>query len=284
MKRSRKILRWIGIVLLIAGALACTLYLVYIRPFIQKMKVVTSISYDKELTLVTGGGGNSGILVSDSLVVVIDTKMDEAALDLHRQVKSMAGTKPVLVINTHYHPDHCAGNKLYKGAEILAGSNYGEEAWVKEAGRESLPNHWLKNRLDIRMNDDTMTILNFAQNAHTESDVFVYLHKRKLLFGGDVILNRQNPIILGKGDPDGYLRAFEFLRKNFDIRHVVPGHGDVGGIEVIDRYDTYFKDMKQAAADNAQKDALVSKYKDWTAIPVFMSPGATIKAFRKKIK
>ena len=54
--------------------------------------------------------------------------------------------------------------------------------------------------------------------------------------------------------------------------------------EVITDFDQYFKDMKLAAQDNSQKDALISKYKDWASIPLFMSPKATMKAFKKEMK
>lgn len=219
----KKVFKWIGIIVLFLLLGAGSLYMIYIRPFMQKMKVTTTVPYDKELTIILGGGGNSGILVSDSLVIVIDTKMDEAAEKLADTVKKIAGNKPVLVINTHYHPDHSKGNKYYAGQTIIAGGNYTEEMWIKEASKETLPNKWLKDRMDIKMNDDTVTILNFGKNAHTASDVFVYLHKRKMLFGGDVILNKQAPVLMGSADASGYMEAFEELPKEFDIKTIVPG-------------------------------------------------------------
>ncbi len=284
MKKFKKVFKWIGIILLFFVIVAASLYMIYLRPFMQKMKVVTNSNYDKELTLVLGGGGNSAILTSDSLVIVIDTKMDDAAKNLYEKVKKLAGTKPILVINTHIHPDHTGGNKYYPGSTIIAGGDYTKEQWTKEDGKESLPTEWLKGRKDIRMGDDTVTLFNLGRNAHTESDIMVYLHKRKILFGGDVILNKQNAIIMGKGDPEGYLWAFDYVTKEFDVEHVVPGHGAVGGKEVIEAFKQYFNDMKLAATDESQENALEAKYKDWNAIPIVMSPAATVKAFKKELK
>jgi len=247
------------------------------------MKTTSTIQYDKNLTLVLGGGGNSGILTSDSLVIVIDTKMDEAAEALSKQVKELAGTKPVLVINTHFHPDHSKGNKFYKGQRIIAGGNYTKEFWAKEAGEETMPTDWLKDKMDIKMGNDTVTLLNLAKNVHTQSDIVVYLHKRKLLFAGDVILNKQAPALFGSADPDAYLMEFDELPKQFDIQHVVPGHGEAGGKEVIDNFRQFFNDMKLAATDDSKKAELLEKYKDWGGIPIVMSPGATVKAFKKKM-
>jgi glyoxylase-like metal-dependent hydrolase (beta-lactamase superfamily II) len=284
MKTLKKILIWTGLVILLLAGTAFTLYMIYLRPVMTKiMSNPKVIAYDKDLTLIQGGGGNSGILVSDSLVVIIDTKMDEPAEEMAKKVKELAGNKPILVVNTHYHPDHCKGNSLYKDASILAGGNYTKEQWIKAAGEETMPNLWLKDQMVLPLATDTLTILNLEGNAHTESDIVVYFSKRKLLFGGDVILNQQVPALRGAADPDGYLKAFEELPKQFDIQKVVPGHGPIGGMEIIQDFKQYFLDMQTAAVDASKKDELEAKYKDWTQVPFLMSTGATIDLMRKKM-
>lgn len=280
----KKVLLGIGIGVLILIIAGVSLFMVYVRPFMQKMKQTTTVNYDKDLTIVSGGGGNSGILTSDSLVIVIDTKMDEAAEALYKQVQQLAGKKPIFVINTHFHPDHSGGNKYYKGQSIIAGGNYTKEFWIKEAGEESLPTLWLKDRMDIKMGDDTVTLLNLAKKIHTQSDIVVYLHKRKLLFGGDVILNKQAPALFGDADPDGYMAAFDLLPKLFDIQKIVPGHGETGGIEILNNFRQYFMDMKTAATDATKTDEMLAKYKDWAQMPVVMSPSATVRVIKNKMR
>jgi glyoxylase-like metal-dependent hydrolase (beta-lactamase superfamily II) len=282
MKFLKKTLKWIGIILVVSVATAFTLYLIYLRPVMKKMEQTSVIQYDKELTIVLGGGGNSGILVSDSLVIVIDTKMNKAAEELSKTVKNLAGRKPILVVNTHDHSDHSNGNIYYKGQSIIAGANYTPEGWSKDASEETMPTEWLTGAKDIKMGDDTVTLLALDKNTHTASDVVVYLHRRKMLFGGDVILNKQAPALFGVADPDGYLAVFDMLTKRFDIRTIVPGHGPVGGIEVLQNFRQYFLDMKTAVLDDTRKDELVAKYKDWTQVPFVMSPGATIRAIKKR--
>ena len=282
MRILKKIAKWLGIILLVLLVGVGTIYFIYLRPFMQKMKQIQVTTYDKSLTLMTGGGGNTGIVSSDSLVIVIDSKMDDAAEELYKTVQKLAGKRPLLVVNTHYHPDHSKGNLYYKGARILAGGNYSKDFWKKEASEETMPTDWLKDRMDIKMGEDTVTILNLAKNIHTASDIVVYLHKRKMLFGGDVLLNKQVPVIMGVADPKGYLAVLDSLPKWFDIKTIVPGHGPVGGIEIITDFKQYFQDMKMAAADDSKKDELVAKYKNWSQIPMLMSPEATIRAIRKK--
>ncbi len=279
---AKKIMKILGVLVVLLIAAIASLYMIYLRPVMNKMSETSTIKYDKDLTLVIGGGGNSGILSSDSLVIVIDTKMKDAAEALYKTAKEIAGTKPILVINTHYHSDHTGGNKYYKGSTIIAGGNYSPEFWKKEAGEEGMPTLWLKDKMDIKMGDDTVTVLNLGKNAHTQSDIVVYLHKRKMLFGGDVILNKQAPVLIGSADPDGYMMAFDMLPLRFDIQKVVPGHGTIGGPEVITDFKTYFLDMKSAAADPSKKDEMLAKYRGYTQIPLFMSNNAAIRAFKKK--
>jgi cyclase len=177
------------------------------------------------------------------------------------------------------HTDHTFGNKLFKGQTIIAGGNYDKDFWIKQDGEASLPTVWVKDSLVLNMGDETVTILNLPFSAHTQSDVMVYLHNHKMLFGGDVILNHSAPVLLGtfNADADGYLKAFDLVEKRFDIAKVVPGHGPVGGIEVIDNYRAYFKDMKAVAADDSQAKTLEAKYAGWAQIPMIMSPSATVR-------
>jgi cyclase len=278
----KKILKWTGIIFLVLIVIVATLYLIYLRPLMNKMKQTTFIQYDKELTIILGGGGNSGILNSDSMVLVIDTKMDEAAEQLHKMVRDIAKNKPIFIIDTHFHPDHSNGNKFYTGQTILAGGNYTKEYWKNKASEETLPTSWLKDRMYIKVGDEMVTVYNLGKNVHTSSDVVVYLHKRKMLFGGDVILNKQAPALMGAANPEGYLTTFDLLPKVFDIQKIVPGHGKMGGIEILDNFRQYFIDMKTAAGDDSKKEELEAKYKDWAQVPFIMSPGATIGAFRRQ--
>ena len=278
----KKIAIGFGIIILLIAIVAAGFYGMYVAPFLAKMKHTETVQYDKQLTLVIGGGGNSGILVSDSLVLVIDTKMDDAAQQLSKVVKDLAGNKPIIVVNTHVHSDHTGGNKYFTGQTIIAGGNYDKTFWAKDAGADAPPTIWLKDSMVLNMGDETVTILNLPYAAHTQSDVMVYLHNRKMLFGGDVILNKQSPAMFARynADANGYLNAFDLVEKRFDITKVVPGHGQVGGIEVIDNYRTFFKDMEAAVADPGKEKATLQKYSDYTQIPFLMSPGATLRYIR----
>lgn len=283
----KKILIGLGIFILVVAAGVGIFFGLYVYPFIKNMKVTETIPLDDKFTIITGGGGNSGILVSDSLVLVVDSKMDEAATALFDKVKQLAGGKPILVVNTHVHSDHCKGNSLYKGHQILAGGNYEKAAWIKENGEETLPTQWLKDTLSMMVGDEKVTIFNLGKPAHTQSDVMVYLHNRKVLFGGDVILNKQAAAMFSmyKSDLEEYLNTFDRVSQQFEIKTVVPGHGPIGGSEIIEAFRVYFNDINSAAINPTKEFEVIKKYESWNQIPFVMSPKANIgyvKSLNKK--
>ncbi|MDB5284646.1 MAG: lactamase [Bacteroidota bacterium] len=279
--KFKKIATWvlgfIVLVFLIVGGF----YFISVRPVMQKMMAIHTINYDKDLTLVIGGGGNSGILTSDSLVLVVDTKMGEAGEPFYKQVKQIAGNRPVIVVNTHVHGDHTSGNHFFKqdkGTLIYAGGNYDKEFWKSDAKEENMATDWVKDSLVIKVGDETVTILNIPYNAHTQSDLLIYLHNHKMIFTGDVVLNKQSPAMFKryKASSAGYVDAFNLMERRFDIKYVVPGHGSNGSVAIIDDFRTFFEDMKAAAADPSKKNDVLSKYGDWTQVPFIMSPAAAI--------
>lgn len=281
MKFVKSLAKWIGIIGLSLVALGGIFYFSYVKPVLNKIEESRFVQYDETLTIHEGGGGNSGLLLSDSLILVIDTKMGDGATSFASTVKSVAEKKPVLVVNTHYHIDHTSGNDLYAGHTILAGGGYTPEIWKQEAKEEDMPTQWLRDRMDIRMGDETATIFTYNTKAHTVGDVFVYLQKRKILFAGDMILNEQVPSI-SNGDPQGYLDVFDRLENEFEIEKIVPGHGPTAGPELLDNFRQYLNDMKTAANDPSKRDELIERYKSWTQVPLLMSSENVMKAFKKE--
>lgn len=280
MKTVKTIAKWVGILGLIIVGFGALFYVFYVQPVLDKIEEARTITVDPDFTIYEGGGGNSGVIVSDSLVIVVDTKMGDGADQLAAKVKELAGNRPIIAVNTHYHIDHSSGNHLYPGQTILAGGGYGPEKWTEEGKEEDMPTQWLSDRMDIKMNDDTVTIFTLNMKSHTVGDVFVYLHKSKTLFGGDVILNGQVPSI-NNGTPEGYLVAFDRLQKEFDIQKIVPGHGATGGVEILENFRQYFNDMKLAASDPSKEDELVDKYENWVQVPMLMSSTNVVDGFKK---
>jgi glyoxylase-like metal-dependent hydrolase (beta-lactamase superfamily II) len=203
---------------------------------------------DKNLYAILGEGGNSGVFICDTAVVVIDTKMKQGAERMRRWVEERAKGKKIYIINTHVHKDHTSGNHLYSKAQIIAG-DYGVQFWDALASREDAPNNWLADTLRLPMGDDTLLIVNMGQ-VHTYADVFVYFEKRQALFTGDVVLNGYHPYLdeHAGANVSNYILSLNGFIKNFTIKSLVPGHGETGGSELVTNFRQYMIDMQDVAS------------------------------------
>jgi cyclase len=261
------------VVIIVVGA-------VYIYPSYKFFFSGGTIPVDKDLTIIQGGGGNSGILVTDSAVVVIDTKMSSDAEKLYKQAKEKAGTKKIIVINTHYHGDHVKGNNYYNGCSIYIGG-YDEQFLRENISIENMPNKFVKDSLILNLGNEIVCLYNMGQ-AHTWDDMIILLKSRKALFTGDLVFYQINPFLKKESgaDVDKWIAVLDKILSIPGITMFVPGHGQKGDRSIVEAEKNYFEDMKTAANDPSQEKTLKAKYKDWTEMPMMTSPGITIDYIR----
>ena len=223
---------------------------------------------DDNFYVILGEGGNSGVLISDTVVLVIDTKMKQGAERLRQWVEDHAEGKKIYLVNTHLHNDHCSGNHLYKDPEVIAG-DYGEQFWNAVASREDMPDRWLQDKIEMSVGDEQVIIANIGQ-AHTFADVIVFLKNRKALFTGDVVLNGYHPYLdehVGS-NVDNYLHAMDDMLFSYDAQVVVPGHGETGDMQTVRDFRQYLMDMKEAAENPDKEMEMREKYFNYGNIPL----------------
>ncbi|MGH2648721.1 MAG: MBL fold metallo-hydrolase, partial [Ginsengibacter sp.] len=83
--------------------------------------------------------------------------------------------------------------------------------------------------------------------AHTPSDLFLFLPGLHIAFMGDLLFVQNQPW-LGDGDPDKwktYLDSVAILKPEI----LVPGHGPIGNLSNIDTMKLYFQNVKDAATN-----------------------------------
>jgi cyclase len=269
---NKKIFIRIGIgllaVLLVAG--------IKFYPSIQFMLHKEIVQLDPTLTVVLGGGGNSGIIVGDSAVVVIDTKMMGNSEELYKLAKEKAGQRPKIVVNTHYHPDHVRGNKFFKGSKIYIG-NYEKEFLQENIEPENLPTDVVKDSLTIDLGNEQVHLYNLGQ-AHTLNDVVVYLPNHNVLFTGDLIFNRVNPVLKdeSRAKVSQWIHVLDIILSKWGNSQIIPGHGKIGDKEMVISMRQYFRDMTTAAMDPSKEKKLIEPYKDWMTLPNMSSPEKSI--------
>lgn len=221
------------------------------------------------------GWSNSG-LVNRGGGLVIDTFWDlPHTRDLIANYSRVWKNPARRVVNTHHNGDHCWGNQLFEGAEII-GHRFCLEGMKKEspellqmikgmAGSDDAPMARLAKALDAwdftgitptpptTLIDDRLSLdldgieahLIYAGPAHTGGDVIVHLPEQRVVFTGDILFRLCTPI--------GWEGTFENWAKALDLvvalgpDIIVPGHGPICGVEGPKEMKAYLEYVRSEA-------------------------------------
>ena len=205
------------------------------------------------------GTSNSG-LINRAGGMVVDTFWDlphtRELIDLYGTVWKRPATR---VVNTHHNGDHCWGNQLFSGAEIIGhrlcaaymsrenpammqglknGASSGDATlaafghaladWDFTGVEITPPTTLIDDRLSLQL-DGIRTELIYVGPAHTIGDVIVHLPEQGVVFTGDILFRLCTPI----GWEGTFAKWGEALDKIVDLKPsvIVPGHGPLCGVE-----------------------------------------------------
>lgn len=216
------------------------------------------------------GISNAGFLEGDDGLLVIDATMVAFMAEAFIKEIRRVSQKPFRqLINTHSHPDHTGGNRLFSGAEIISHRICREEmeraanqqpgnrppgpmAAMRTPAMERmfsqiqndpdryipLPTLTYDDRLTLRYGDTEIELLYYGP-AHTFGDTLVYFPQSKVLFAGDIGFFYSMPLAAA-GKIGGWLKVIERVM-DMDIDLIVPGHGPPGGKQELQDEREYFE-------------------------------------------
>jgi cyclase len=187
---------------------------------------------------IEGGGGNSGVIIGDKGVIVVDAKTTPAAgKELLDDIAKIT-PKPVnTVILTHSDGDHVNGLASFPaGITIIAHENNKkeQEKALAAGGRGAPPAGHpptqliAKNKENLKIDAEKIQVLHWAP-AHTSGDLVVYLPGEKIVFTGDIIATQlPDPLIhLEKdGSSEGWITTTKGIAA-LNAEQFIPGHGNV---------------------------------------------------------
>ncbi len=205
------------------------------------------------------GHCNNGWIVFDNYVVVVDANYPSGAAVVLPKIRS-ASDKPLrFVIDTHFHPDHSFGNKFWSDAGAVAVAQVaaldelkknGAAAWADSArtrpdvagSQLQLPEITYSESMFFSDAHHRVELLWFGP-GHTPGDTLVWLPKEKILFTGDVCVNGSYNYI-HDSDTAGWVKVLEKARA-LGARIVCPGHGPIGGPEIIADQQGYLIELRR---------------------------------------
>jgi len=201
-------------------------------------------------------------IVFKDYVLVIDANYPWGATEILQEIRKTT-IKPVrFVFNTHYHHDHSFGNCVFvdSGATIVSTTQaanemktLGQHEWDQNYSGQSLkgyrrefPSMTFNNRLVFDDGEHRVELIKMGP-AHTWGDGVAFLPKEKILATGDLFVNGNpwgNNVADPHADYDRWLIVLDTLA-SWDIKTVVPGHGELGTIESLKQQRAYLEDMLQ---------------------------------------
>jgi glyoxylase-like metal-dependent hydrolase (beta-lactamase superfamily II) len=187
---------------------------------------------------VEGGGGNSGVIVGDNGVIVIDAKTTApGGKELLDDIAKITPKPVTNVILTHSDGDHVNGIAAFpENVTVIAHENNKkeQEAAIAAGGRGAppaghLPSHAItRTREPMKLEGEMFEGYHWAP-AHTSGDLIVYLPKEKIVFTGDIIATQFPDALIHlekNGSSQGWIDTVKGMVA-LDCDQFVPGHGNV---------------------------------------------------------
>jgi cyclase len=238
--------------------------------------------------MITGQGGNIGLLTGAEGSFLIDDQFAPLTDKILEVIKSVGGDVPKFLINTHFHGDHTGGNENLGRAgtlimshhavreRLLNGSYIGAFGMKSEpAGKAALPVVTYSENMHLHLNGETMNIVH-VPSAHTDGDSFVVFENANVVHAGDLFFNGFFPFIDAAhgGSVKGVIAGVErMLALTDDSSKIIAGHGPLGNRAELQSYRDMlatvyerllaFKNQGVSAEDAIAKAPLADLEADW---------------------
>ncbi len=179
---------------------------------------------------------NGLIYINDNEAVILDTPPDSAItlqlLNWFSETYPAVRIKGVIV--NHFHDDCLGGlNEFHK----LGIKSYSYELTPKLAEKINLPipQNTFKDKLELEIGNEKI-ICGYFGEAHTKDNIVVWILGEEILFGGCMVKSlNSSKGNLADANVNEWANTVKKVKDEFKTaKIVIPGHGNYGGIELLD--------------------------------------------------
>lgn len=229
----------------------------------------------------TEKGGTILFMIGKNGLVVVDSQFPEQSQHLIDELKKRSQQPFQLLINTHHHGDHTAGNISFKGLvpHVLAHENSKNNQ--ERVAREK------KNEEQQLYPDQTYTTtwcqpigkeeicLHYFGAAHTNGDSFVQFKKANIVHTGDLVFNRRHPFVdrSAGANISSWIAVLEKADKTFNDKttfvcgHAADGYDIIVTKDDIKAFKNYLSKVLQFTAEQIKAGKTKEEILKATEIP-----------------
>jgi cyclase len=241
---------------------------------VNKVEKIGEDVYFHEGEIKPSGHCNNGWIVFEDYVLVIDANFPSGARVIIPKIEAITDKPVRFAFDTHHHGDHAYGNQVWleKGATPVAHENalaemkkYETGFWRqtrplggcgegrKDVAESKLKAPTLLYRTEMIFDDGKhrVELLHFG-TAHTHGDGWAWLPKEKILFSGDACVNGAYNYT-GDGNIGEWIKTLEAVKK-LGAKVVCPGHGPMGGSELLEDQQAFFIALQDEVKKLADKE------------------------------
>jgi len=179
---------------------------------------------------------SNGVIFTDNgEAALLDTPVtDSLTMDLMNWIKDTLKVKVVAFVPNHWHVD-CMGGLAYLNS--LGIESYANERTRQIAKEKNLPVplHGFTDSLTLTIGNKKI-ICSYLGAAHTLDNIVVWIPSESVLFAGCMAKELKSKTL--GNTVDGDLKEYPVtIKKVWDkypnAKFVIPGHGEFGGIELL---------------------------------------------------
>jgi len=201
---------------------------------------IATIPVAPGLSMMTGSGGNIGVLTGADGTLVIDDQYAPLAPKISAAIHALSDQPIRFLVNTHWHGDHTGGNLAMHeaGAIIVAHENVRKRMSVDQfnavfnrttpaSPAGALPVVTFADGVTFWWNGTEIRVFH-VKNAHTDGDAVIYFPGLNVIHTGDIFFNGFYPFIdaASGGSLEGMVAALDQVMPLVnDSTRVIPGHG-----------------------------------------------------------
>jgi glyoxylase-like metal-dependent hydrolase (beta-lactamase superfamily II) len=161
-----------------------------------KIKMLTD-----DLGIFSERGGTIAFLLAKKEIIVVDAQFPDTAPHLIDELKKKSDKPFSMLINTHHHFDHTAGNIAFKGLvqHVLAHENSLKNQKTvavanKTEDKQLYPDQTYTDTWCQKFGKEKICLYYYGA-AHTNGDSVIHFEKANIVHMGDLMFNRRHPFV-----------------------------------------------------------------------------------------